>query len=83
MTFMQIEDSGSLAAEAANQPHSILPLILFFGVIPLGFMIYCLKDILPKRFSGNGKKIWLILIIILPMLGPLMYLFVGQDKAIK
>ena len=78
MTLLQIQ-----AAANAENPHSILPLILFFGVIPLGFMIYCIKDILPKSFEGNAKKVWLILIIILPMLGPLMYLFVGQDKAKK
>lgn len=63
------------------QPHSIIPLIIFFGVIPLAFMIYCLRDIANRKFPGNAKRIWTVLIIILPMLGPLLYLFVGQSKA--
>lgn len=66
----------------AAQPRSIIPLIIFFGVIPLAFMIYCLRDIMPRRFEGQIKKVWIVLIIILPMLGPLLYLFVGQSKAL-
>lgn len=84
MFLMQIQKSSEAAAATAQQnPHSIIPLIIFFGVIPLGFMLYCLRDILSKSFPGNTKKVWLILVIILPMLGPLLYLFVGQDKSIR
>ena len=64
------------------QPHSIIPLIIFFGVIPLAFMLYCIRDIMPRRFEGQIKRVWIVLIIILPMLGPLLYLFVGQGKAL-
>lgn len=81
MFFMQIQDSS--VAIAKQNPHSIIPLILFFGVIPLAFMIYCLRDIQPKTYPGRDKKVWVALIIILPMLGPLLYLFVGQGKAIR
>ncbi|UAY54671.1 PLD nuclease N-terminal domain-containing protein [Arachidicoccus terrestris] len=84
MFLIQIQKSSDAAATATQQnPHSILPLIIFFGVIPLAFMLYCLRDILPKTYAGNGKKIWMTLIIILPMLGPLLYLFIGQEKALR
>lgn len=45
-------------------------------------MLYCLRDILPKKYNGNFKKVWMLLIILLPMLGPLLYLFVGREKNI-
>jgi|GEM_PF-3200603 len=86
MTLLQILDSTNAMAKTASNgenPHSILPLVLFFGIIPLAFLVYCLRDILPRTYSGNLKKVWIVLIIILPMLGPLLYLFVGQDKAIR
>ena len=70
-----------LVTETTRQPRSILPLILFFGVIPLALMIYCLRDILPRTYQGRLKRVWVILIIILPVLGPLLYLFIGQTKA--
>jgi hypothetical protein len=82
MSILQIQQICQVAA-AQPQPRSIVPLIIFFGVIPLAFMAYCLKDILPKTYSGNLKKVWIILIIVLPMLGPLLYLFIGQDKALR
>lgn len=61
-------------------PHSIIPLILFFGVIPVVLLLYCLSDIFKKRFPGNGKLIWITITIILPVLGPLLYLFIGKNK---
>ncbi|MGF7230072.1 PLDc N-terminal domain-containing protein [Arachidicoccus sp.] len=64
-------------------PHSIIPLILFFAVIPIGLLFYCLADIYKKKFSGNGKLIWIVITIILPVLGPLLYLFVGKDRNLK
>ncbi|SDZ83280.1 Phospholipase_D-nuclease N-terminal [Arachidicoccus rhizosphaerae] len=82
MSFVSIQQICQVAT-SQPQPRSIVPLIIFFGVIPLAFMAYCLKDILPKTYSGNLKKVWIILIIILPMLGPLLYLFIGQDKATR
>jgi len=81
MFLIQIQDSSSAAAQ--QNPHSILPLVLFFGVIPLALMIYCLRDILPRTYQGNLKKVWMILIVILPVLGPLLYLFIGQEKAVR
>ena len=81
---MQIQQTGQTATATAQQnPHSILPLILFFGLIPLALMIYCLRDILPRTYAGKSKKVWILLIIILPVLGPLLYLFIGQEKAIR
>ncbi|AYD47002.1 PLDc N-terminal domain-containing protein [Arachidicoccus soli] len=64
-------------------PHSIIPLILFFGVIPIGLMLYCLFDIFKNKYTGNGKLIWIIITVVLPVLGPLLYLFVGKNKSLK
>lgn len=86
MILMQILGRVSALSNTtatSENPHSILPLVLFFGIIPLAFLIYCLRDIMPRTYNGNLKKVWIILIIVLPMLGPLLYLFVGQDKAIR
>lgn len=62
---------------------SVLPLVLFFGVIPLALLAYCLYDAIPAKFPGKSKVFWITIAIVLPVLGPLMYLFVGKDKKLK
>jgi len=60
-----------------------LVLIAFFGVIPLGLIIFCLSDILKAKFGNSTtKNIWLLIILFLPVLGALLYLLVGRTKKI-
>jgi len=57
-------------------------LIFFFGLIPVGLMIFSLFDILKSRFKGSGKPIWIALVLLLPVLGSLLYLLLGRSKKI-
>lgn len=60
--------------------------VLFVFLIGIGctvLWIYCLVDIIKANFKGeNDKIIWLLLIIFLPMIGSILYLYIGVNQKI-
>ncbi|WP_207424468.1 PLDc N-terminal domain-containing protein [Desertivirga brevis] len=61
-----------------------LVLIGFFGIIPLGLMLFSLVDVIKGRFENSTiRTIWILLILFLPILGSLLYLLVGRTKKIN
>ncbi len=62
------------------------PLFFFFALLGIGFLvvwIWALIDILKSEFSGNNKIIWLLLVIFIPLLGVILYYFIGREQKIK
>ena len=56
-------------------------LIAFWGFV---FWFVALIDILKSEFKDNNNKIiWLVLTLLLPFLGPLLYFIVGRRQATK
>jgi hypothetical protein len=60
--------------------------VLFLFLIGIGcavLWIYCLVDIIKANFKGeNDKVIWLLLIIFLPLIGSILYLYIGVNQKI-
>ncbi|NIK93602.1 PLDc_N domain-containing protein [Mangrovimonas sp. CR14] len=52
-------------------------------LLSIGLWIYCLIDILKNKFAQNDKLIWVLVVIFIPLLGSLLYLFIGKNKKIK
>jgi len=52
-------------------------------LISIGLWIFCLIDILRNQFQKNDKVIWILVIILIPILGSLLYLFIGKSKKLK
>lgn len=52
-------------------------LLMLFSI---GLWVYCLIDILKNRFEQNDKLIWLLVVLLVPFLGSLLYLFIGKNK---
>lgn len=52
-------------------------------LISIGLWIYCLIDILKNTFKKNDKTIWILVALLLPFLGPILYLCIGNNKKIK
>ena len=49
---------------------------LFALILP----IICLISILKNDFKNNDKLIWLIVVIFIPLLGSVLYLFMGRKQ---
>ena len=46
-------------------------------------LIYCLIDILKNSFNGNDKVIWVLGILFVPIVGSLLYLFIGRKQKLE
>jgi len=52
-------------------------------LLSIGLLIYCLIDILRNKFAQNEKIIWILVVILIPFIGSLLYLFIGKNKKLK
>jgi len=54
---------------------------LIFFVITAILVIYALLDVLKNPgLNGNTKLLWIIIIILLPIIGSLLYIFWGRNQ---
>ncbi|WP_408612976.1 PLDc N-terminal domain-containing protein [Limibacter armeniacum] len=54
--------------------------IVFFAFIP---QIICLFSILNNEFKNNDKLVWALVVLFLPLIGPLFYLIIGRKQQVK
>jgi hypothetical protein len=59
------------------------PEIILLSIIALLIPLITLIDILRNEFTGNNKIIWIIIVILFPCLGFLLYIFIGRNHKIK
>lgn len=57
--------------------------ILFLFVLPVALWIIALIDCLKSDFEKDGKVIWVLVIVFLPILGSILYLTIGRNQRIK
>ena len=55
----------------------MLSLITFAAFV---FWIWALVDILKNEFTGANKLIWLLAVIMVPMIGMILYWFIGREQ---
>lgn len=59
---------------------SVLFLVL---IAPCIFWLWALVDCLRSEFENNNKLIWILLIVLVPFLGAILYLTIGRGQRIK
>jgi hypothetical protein len=60
--------------------------ILFFLILvgaPVLLWIIALVDCLKSDFEKEGKIVWMLVIVFLPILGSLLYLFIGRGQKLS
>ncbi|MDN5054462.1 PLDc N-terminal domain-containing protein [Aliarcobacter butzleri] len=57
--------------------------LLIFVVFCFILYIFIIIDILKHEFTGYNKIIWIIVILCFPILGAILYLFIGRKQRIK
>jgi len=63
-----------------------LSFLLMMSLIMLAafvFWIWALIDILRSEFTGSNKLIWLLAVIMVPMIGMILYWFIGREQKIR
>jgi hypothetical protein len=51
------------------------------GLITLILVVWAIVDLLGSRRSGINTVIWIIVILALPLLGAILYLLLGRNRA--
>ena len=55
-------------------------LFIAFGIVIIGFWFWAIIDITRSRFKNpNMRTVWLIVVLLLPLMGTLIWLFVRKD----
>ena len=57
--------------------------ILILLLIPFTLWLWALIDCLQSDFNNNNKLVWVILIILVPLLGAILYLAIGRNQKVK
>jgi len=62
-------------------------LIAFFigfaiPVLAIVLLIWALVDILKSEFTGSNKLIWVVVVLLLPLLGSILYFVIGTKQKI-
>lgn len=47
---------------------------VYIGVFAVAVAVYAMINILLARFSNNKKMIWFAIVVLVPVIGPLVYL---------
>ena len=58
-------------------------LSILFGVVALALTVWCLVEAIPasnKRVRGPRKPVWILLIVLLPFVGPIAWLLMGRPS---
>jgi hypothetical protein len=55
--------------------------ILFIAVLLLP--LFALISILRNEFTGSNKLVWIIVVLLLPILGSLLYFIIGTKQKIE
>jgi len=55
-----------------------IPLLILALVIQLGLMVYALVDLVRREKTRGPKWVWVIVIVVIDLLGPIAYLVFGR-----
>lgn len=58
----------------------LIALICIFA--PFVLWVIALIDIIKSDFAGNNKILWIIVVLLLPLLGAILYFFVGRKQRV-
>jgi hypothetical protein len=57
--------------------------LLLAAAAQLILWMIALIDILRNEFTGNNKIIWFLAVTFIPLVGPILYFFIGTDQKIR
>ena len=64
----------------SDQLTRLIPLLIPILVIQLGLAIYCLADLYRRAQTNGPKWLWVAIIILGQLWGPILYLIIGRKE---
>ena len=63
---------------------TFLLLIVPIALLEIGLMIWALVDVARRDYvRGNNKVVWILVIVIINIIGPIIYLLLGRSDGSK
>jgi hypothetical protein len=60
----------------------LLPVIIPLFLIEIALMVVALVDVVKReRVRGGNKVVWILVIVLISMIGPMVYLLFGREEA--
>ena len=57
-----------------------LPLLIPVIILELGLMIAALVDLIKRERTKGPKWVWVLVIVLVNLFGPIVYFLVGRDE---
>jgi hypothetical protein len=62
---------------------SLLPLLIPILLLELGLMIFALVNIITrKQVRGGNKVVWILVVVLIQIIGPIVYFAFGRKEEI-
>lgn len=74
---------GTIEQQLAEAFARVTLFMLIVIGIPFLIWLICLIDVLRNEFTGNNKIIWFLVVFFLPVIGSILYFFIGTDQKKK
>ncbi len=59
----------------------LLPLLIPIVLLELGLLVWALLDIIRReRVKGGNKVIWILVIVLINIIGPIVYFIFGREE---
>jgi hypothetical protein len=61
----------------------LIGLFLLMLLVGIPLFLIAFVDILKSEFTGSNKIVWLLAVILVPLVGPIAYFFIGRKQKVK
>ena len=59
----------------------LLPLLIPIVLLELGLLVWALLDVIRReRVRGGNKVIWILVIVLINIIGPIVYFIFGREE---
>jgi len=58
----------------------LLPLLIPVAIIELGLLVWALLDIIRRKNVKGPKIVWIIVVVLLEIIGPIAYFIFGRGE---
>lgn len=56
--------------------------VILFVFLSLLLPLIALVDILRNEFTGSNKIVWVLVVLLFPLIGPILYFFMGPAQKV-
>jgi hypothetical protein len=62
----------------------MLPFLVPIFLLEVGLLVFALVDVVRrKRVRGDSKVLWILIIVLVNLIGPILYLLIGRKEEIS